>query len=494
MSDALELLIEKRRRRAIRSGDVLSWCEHALAPVGQSPAEHHRLLIRELQAVADGKVDRLMVIMPPGSAKSTYSTVLFPAAWYQSHPRGQIISASYNQEKANEFSEMVMRNVRENRLVLGYGFGRERMVGWDITSGGTYRAVGIGGPVTGRRADLIIIDDPVKSQEEADSEKVRKSTWAWYSSDLYTRLKPGGAIILVQTRWHEDDLAGRLLEGMKQGRDQWRVVNLPAIAEGNDPLGRKSGAALWPAWQDETALARIRRNIGERGWTSLYQGQPRPTEGSIIKASWWRPWTAPLTKPDITVVSLDLAYTEKRENDPSACTVWDVTTGEDFRSKCILRFAWAERLEFPDLIPALLETVKAYKKPGIPLVVLIEGKGPGLSLVQELRRRVPTLGIHTVAPAVSKTARAHSVTAMFQEGVVHVVASIGEDTAGEAKAVLKPWAEMVINECAAFPLGAHDDLTDTVTQLLRYVRDSGFELHAEDAPAPPKSKPRAPLY
>ena len=494
MSDVLDLLIEKRQRRLIRSGDALAWCEHALSPLGQAPATHHKVLLKELQAVADGKVDRLMVIMPPGSAKSTYSTVLFPAAWYQKHRRGQIISASYNQEKANEFSEMVMRNIRENSLTLGYGFNRERMVGWDITCGGTYRAVGIGGPVTGRRADLIIIDDPVKSQEEADSDTVRNSTWKWYSSDLYTRLKPGGAIILVQTRWHEDDLAGRLIKGMSEGRDQWRVINLPAIAEGSDPLGRKPGEALWPDWQDEAALARIRRNVGERAWSALYQGQPRPAEGSIIKSTWWRPWTDPLPTPDITIVSLDLAYTEKQQNDPCACTVWDVTTGNDFRSKCIMRFAWAERLEFPDLIPALLETVQAYKKPHVPMRVLIEGKGPGLSAVQELRRRVPALNVHAISPVASKEARAHSVTAMFQEGIVHVVANMVEGEDGERKPAFKPWAEMVINECAAFPLGAHDDLTDTVTQFLRHVRDLGFEFHPEDAPPPPTFTPRKALY
>ena len=309
------------KRRYIRTS-FEEWCCRALSKFDQEPAKHHKLLISHLQDVAEGRCDRLMVLMPPGHAKSTYSTILFPCWWFARHPRGQIISASYNQEKADEFSSMILPYIRENAKTLGYTLNRERVQSWDISTGGTYRAVGMGGPVTGRRADLLIIDDPVKGQAEADSEKIRESANLWYSRDLYTRLKPGGAIIICQTRWHDSDLAGRLLEGAENGKDKWRVVNLPALAEMNDPLGRMPGEPLWPEWQDKKALARIRAEVGERGWSALYQQRPTAQEGSIIKSSWWRYWTGPLATPDITLISLDLAYTAKDENDASACTVW----------------------------------------------------------------------------------------------------------------------------------------------------------------------------
>lgn len=477
-----------KRRRDIRASFEL-WCEHALAPIGQSPARHHRLLIKELQDIEDGTNDRLMIMMPPGSAKSTYASKLFPAHYLARHPGALVIGASHGQSLADTFSEDVQRFVTEHSKTLGYQLSNTAKDYWRTDNRGAYRAVGTGGSVTGRRASLVIWDDPLKGHEEADSETFREKAWNWYRSDLITRLLPGARIVLISTRWHEDDPCGRLLAEMKNGGDKWRVVSLPAIAEGSDPLGREPGEVLWPEWEDAAAIARKRRIVGERVFASLFQQQPRPSEGSIIKAGWWQHWTDELPTPEITVLSLDLAYTKKDENDPSACTVWDVAIGDDFRAKAILRFAWAERLEFPELIDGILKSAKAYQRPYVPLYLLVEGKGPGLSVVQELRKRAPQLRVHTINPTQDKVARAHSVTAMFEDGVVHVRAQ--KD--GEVSAV-KPWAEMVINECAAFPLGAHDDLTDTVTQFLRHFRDSGFELHAEDAPAPAQFKEKPALY
>jgi predicted phage terminase large subunit-like protein len=215
----------------------------------------------------------------------------------------------------------------------------------------------------------------------------------------------------------------------------------------------------------------------------------RPDGGNIIKSTWWKPWTEKPPKPDMTIVSLDLAYTEKDENDPSACTVWDVIAGDNFRSKVLLSHAWSERLEFPSLIEKLLKTCKAAKLPYVPVRVLIEAKGPGLSVIQELRRRVPDLPIYSVIPKGDKVSRAYAVTAMFKEGVVHALAKVHED-----KPVFDAFAQMVIDECAAFDLGAHDDLVDTTTMALRHIRDLGVELFAEDAPPDAPLVEAAPLY
>jgi predicted phage terminase large subunit-like protein len=284
------------------------------------------------------------------------------------------------------------------------------------------------------------------------------------------------------TRWHEDDLAGRLLKDMQEGGDKWEIVNLPALAEAMDPLGREPGEPLWPQWEDAGALARKRRAVGEREWSALYQQRPTSDEGSILKRDWWLPWTDPVPRnPDMVLISIDTAFTEKDENDPSGCTVWNIVAdpANIFRSKILLRYAWRERLTFPDLVSHLIDTATHFRIPGVPLRVLVEAKGPGLSVIQELRRRVPDLGVYQYVPKSDKVARAHSVTAMLEGGHVFGLARMeGEPP----KSVFRPTVQMVIDESASFPVGFHDDLTDTVTQALRHIRDLGVELFSEDEP------------
>ena len=234
------------------------------------------MLIDALADVAAGTNPRLMVFMPPGSAKSTYTSDLFPP-WYlaQSADRS-IIAASNTADLAQSFSRRVRGRVRDNSLLLGYSLDREAEELWTTTSGGQYRAAGVGGVITGLRADLAVIDDPIRSREDADSEIRRNRVWEWYQDDLTTRLRPGAGVVLVQTRWHEDDLAGRLLE-REAGR--WRVLRLPAIAEDpDDPLGRVPGAALWgdDDYGYGADLLRKRETAEPRTWAALYQQRPAP--------------------------------------------------------------------------------------------------------------------------------------------------------------------------------------------------------------------------
>jgi predicted phage terminase large subunit-like protein len=478
------------KRRHIRA-DFGAWCEHVLEPLGQRPAKHHRLIIRELQDVGRGENDRLMLFLPPGSAKSTYASILFPAWFLAQAPNQTMIGASHTSTLAEDFSRRIHATIRDHTHTIGYGLERESAELWTTTNGGRYRAAGVGVPIAGTRADCALIDDPVKSWADADSERRREVIWDWFRADLLTRLRPGGRIVLIQTRWRQDDLAGRLLASE---RDRWRVVSLPALAETDDPIGREPGQPLWPEWETGDMLADKRRTLGERGWAALFQQRPTQADGAIIKSTWWQPWTEDLPKPDMTIVSLDTAYTEDNQNDPSACTVWDIVSGDltakipDFRSRPILVHAWSKRLEFPALIEKLDETVKNAKVKGVPLRVLIEGKASGISVEQELRRRRPDLNIFRINPRRygDKVARAHAVTAMFEAGVVHAVA--------DKKRGFEPFAEQVIAECAAFPLGTHDDLVDTVTQALRHIRDLGLEFFAEDAAPPARHKEPAPLY
>ncbi len=201
-------------------------------------------MLQKLADVASGRIDRLMLLLPPGHAKSTYASVLFPAWWFTRHPASSIITACHTADLADHFARRVRDMVREHSPTLGYTLARDERAAarWRISTRGDYYACGIRGPITGRRADLVLIDDPIKSHTEADSQSARDALWNWYRSDLATRLKPGGRIVLIMTRWHQDDLGGRLLEA----DPSWHVVKLPALAEQNDPLGRAPGEALWP--------------------------------------------------------------------------------------------------------------------------------------------------------------------------------------------------------------------------------------------------------
>ena len=261
------------------------WCRVALAAEGQTPAAHHRLLIWELEEIADGENDRLMVMMPPGSAKSTYVSELFPP-WFMRRERGlSVIGASHTSGLAEYFSRKVLGRIREHGDVLGIHLACGGMASWSTDTGGEYKAAGIGAAIAGRRADLAVIDDPIKSREAADSAEIRERIWAWYQGDLIGRLKPDGRIVLIMTRWHEDDLAGRLLE-REPGR--WRTVTLPAIAEEGDSLGRAVGEALWPEWEPLEKLLAKQTAVGgpdSREWNAQYQQRPTSPQGALFEVA-----------------------------------------------------------------------------------------------------------------------------------------------------------------------------------------------------------------
>ena len=265
---------------------MTDWAVLALAAQGQAPARHHRLMIRELERVALGRgeagaCDRLMLLLPPGSAKSTYASLLFPAWFLARRPGAHVIAASHTAGLAAGFGRGVRGLVTEHRARLGVGVDPSSRAAhrFGTSSGGTYYATGVRGPLTGRRADLVVIDDPVKGHAEADSRVARDALWRWYRSDLVTRLKPGGRIVLVMTRWHPDDLGGRLLAGP----EPWRVVRLPALAEIGDAMGRAPGEALWPEWEDVAALERKRLVVGDRAWGALFQQSPRLPRGRLFQ-------------------------------------------------------------------------------------------------------------------------------------------------------------------------------------------------------------------
>ena len=254
------------------------------------PALHHELMIAELEKIESGENNRLMLLLPPGSAKSTYGSVEFPTWYMGRNPENSVIAASNTTDLAERFSRRVRNLCSEKnfRLVFECGVSEDYAGAgkWETDRGGEYYAAGVGAAIAGRRADLAIIDDPTKSREDADSERSRDKQWEWYVNDLLTRLKPDAAIILIMTRWHELDLGGRILE---RERDRWKVIKIPMEAEEDDPLGREVGERLWKEWYTESMLELAKQDT--RSWWALYQQNPHSEEGDYFKADWFHDYS-----------------------------------------------------------------------------------------------------------------------------------------------------------------------------------------------------------
>jgi predicted phage terminase large subunit-like protein len=413
------------------------------------PARHHRLLIEKLEAVERGDIPRLMVFMPPGSAKSFYASVMFPAWFLGRNPLKNVIAASYAQELADKFGRKVRGIVSSAdwRDIFGNGLSKESTAAgrWALESGGEYYAVGLQGGITGFRADLGIIDDPVKSREEAESATIREKVKAAYKDDFWTRLKPGAAVILIMTRWHGDDLGGFLQKEAEAGGERWDVLSLPMLAEVNDPLGRAEGEPLWPEWFTGEMIAEARRD--SRKWSALYQQRPVPLEGGIFKGHWFARYQSPRDDYEQIVQSWDTAYKPGQLNDPSCCTTWGVRKdGYD------LLDVLCRRLEYPDLKARVLEHAADWQ----PSAVLIEDKASGQSLLQDLRRET-TLPLIAIQPKGDKLTRASAVSAMVEAGLI----ALPQHAA---------WLTDFEMELMSFPNAPHDDRVDSLSQFLEWIR------------------------
>lgn len=446
-------------RRQCRA-NLLTWCAEALRPLGQTPAAHHRLLIRELEAVARGETDRLMVLMPPGSAKSTYASVLLPAWWYAQRPRDAVIAGSHTLGLAETFGRRVRNTIAEHAATLGYGIRADNAAAsrWETTGGGTYFGVGVGGSVTGRRADLILIDDPVASREDADSEPGRNGTYEWYRADLYTRLKPGGRIVLIMTRWHEDDLGGRLLADAESTGESWRVLRLPALADANDdPLGRSYGAPLWPEWQDAAALERVRGTVGERDWYALYQQSPRPNEGALFRVAQIGTLDAAPAGGQV-VRAWDLAATaQSGTRDP------DYTVGVKLARTAEGRFAVLDVVRFrgpPDQVEAAIVNTAQQDGHGVRIGLPQDPGQAGKSQVLYFTRRLAGYRVESSPETGDKATRAAPVASQVNVGNVALVRGA--------------WNRAFLDELAGFPSAAHDDQVDALSR--------GFGMVALGAP------------
>ena len=382
-----------------------------------------------------------MVLMPPGSAKSTYASKLFPAWLFSQHPRATIIAASHTAELAEKFGRSVRNLVNQYGDVLGYGLAPDRKAAgqWETNKGGEYFAAGIGGAITGRRADFALIDDPVKSREEAESPTIREKVWDWYRSDLYTRLKPGAAIVLIMTRWHEEDLGGKLIAEMESGGDQWRVLKLPALANSaDDPLGRAVNEPLWPAWENAEAIARKRAALGERDFGALFQQDPRPAGTSFFDvnnilvarqsndgATVYEP-IEPRAPLDAVFATIDTAVKTGSKNDGTAVIYWGVNKQAEYP---LVLLDWDIVQIEGSLLETWLPTVsqnlegfaRQYRARMGSLGSWIEDKASGMILLQQAARRgLHAQAINSKLTAVGKDERCISVSGYVQRQMVKI--------------------------------------------------------------------------
>jgi len=436
---------------------------------------HHKIIAKKFEDIANKKNKRLIVNMPPRHTKSEFASFLFPAWMMGREPRLKIIQTSHTAELAQRFGRKV-RNLIDTQDYQNIFPGMElsadsKAAGrWETNQGGEYFSAGVGGAITGRGADLLIIDDP-HSEQDALSSTALENAWEWYSSGPRQRLQPGGAIVIVMTRWNTKDITGELIKAQGQPKaDQWEIVEFPAIMPSDKPV--------WPEYWKLEELEAVKASISIAKWNAQWQQNPTAEEGAIIKREWWKKWDQPKMPGLMHVIqSYDTAYSRKETADYSAITTWGIFMPDEKTPNIILLDMKKGRWDFPEMKDIAYNSYKYWE----PESVVIEAKASGTPLTQELRMRgIPVINF-TPSKGNDKLSRVNSVAPLFQSGVVWY-------PEGEA------WAEELIEECAAFPYGEHDDLVDSTTQALMRFRQGHWVGLGDDYEDEPRNRRRKREY
>ena len=434
-----------RRSEAAREYAFEQWLP-AVSPTWTWDWAYLRYIQAQLARVTRREVDRLMLFVPPRHGKSEMTTVRYPIWRLEREPETRVIVGAYNQTLANKFSRKSRRIARER---LNLSAERTAVEDWETAEGGGLRAVGVGGGITGQGGGLIIIDDPVKNREEAESQTYRDRVWDWYTDDLYTRLEPGGQMILIMTRWHEDDLAGRILAS--EDAPQWTVVSLPALAEEHDPLGRMPGEALCPERYDATALAKIQRVLG-RSFHALYQQRPTAREGNFFKRHWFPVVEAAPARAE-RVRWWDRAATEAGGDWTAGVRIARAPDGV-YYVEDVVRGQWSGG-ERDRVIRVTAEAdgvnVRQWseQEPGS------SGKDAALAFV----RLLAGFSAHAEPSTGSKEVRADPLAAQAEAGNVRLVRAA--------------WNPAFLNELCEFPMGKHDDPVDAASGAFNKLARTG---------------------
>lgn len=442
---------------------------------------HHKIIAEKFERIARGELRRLIINMPPRHTKSEFGSYLLPAWMMGRRPTMKIIQATHTTELAVNFGRKVKNlldrdDYREIFPDLKLAADSKASGRWDTNKGGMYYAVGVGSNLAGRGGDLVIIDDPHSEQVMTLSTGF-EDAWEWYTAGPRQRLQPGAAIVVIMTRWSEKDLTGQLLRAQARdpGADQWEVVELPAILP--------SGRPCWPEYWSLRDLEAVRASIPVSKWNAQYQQSPTSEEASILKREWWQIWDQPKIPPlKYVIQSYDTAYSKKEASDFSAITTWGVFhrgPDGDGPPNLILLSAVKGRWDFPELKKIALEEYRYWD----PETVIIEAKASGMPLTHELRQvGIPVVNF-TPGRGSDKLTRVNSIAPLFEAGLVW--------------APDEQWAHELIEECAAFPHGEHDDLVDSTTQALMRYRQGNFVIlptDETDKPIEGRVSPTAEMY
>jgi predicted phage terminase large subunit-like protein len=420
---------------------------------------HHKIMADAFERVANGSLKRLIINMPPRHTKSEFASYLFPAWYLGKFPHKKIIQTAHTAELATNFGRKVRNLVAtpDYQALFPTKLSSDSKAAgrWNTNKGGDYFAIGVGGAVTGKGADVLIIDDPHSEQEAMQGNPaVFDRVYEWYSSGPRQRLQPGGSIIIVMTRWSKRDLTGQIINNsVKREGDEWETIEFPALMP--------SGKPLWSEFWSQKELEAIKNEIPVSKWEAQYQQNPTSEEGAIIKREMWQIWEK--EKPPVCefiIQSWDTAFEKNNRADYSACTTWGVfykTDSDGFdTTHIILLDAFKERMEFPELKKKAQELYKDWN----PDALIVEKKAAGAPLIYEMRRMGIPLQEYTPSKGSDKIARVNAISDLFASGFVWC-----PDTR---------WAEEVMEECASFPNGEHDDLVDSTSQALLRFRQGGF--------------------
>ena len=452
----LKNAMEEKREKA--QGNFITFVKHVWPDFIEG--NHHKIYADKLDRIAKGELKRLIVNMPPRHTKSEFASHLFPAFFMGRHPKAKVIQTTHTGELAIRFGRKAKNLIESDEYheifpKVTLAADSKAAGRWESNHGGEYFAAGVGGAITGRGADLLIIDDP-HSEQDALSPHVLDQHYEWYTSGPRQRLQPGGSIVLVMTRWSVKDLTGRLLaaQGKDAMSDEWEIVEFPAV------INEKP---MWGNFWNMDGLMGVKASIPLSKWQSQWMQAPTSEEGALIKREWWKEWE-PEKIPNLEFIiqSYDTAFSKKETADYSAITTWGVfRPSEDRGQALILLDAKKERWNFPELKRVAMEEYKYWE----PEMVIIEAKASGLPLTHELQKMgIPVINF-TPSKGNDKHSRVNSVAPLFEAGAIW--------------APKKTFAEEVIEECAAFPFGDHDDYVDSTTQALMKYRQ-GYHVTLKD--------------
>ena len=455
--------------REVAQNDFIKFA-HEMWP-GFIDGRHHKIMAKKFEEIANGMCKRLIINMPPRHTKSEFASYLLPAWFLGKFPGKKIIQTSNTAELAVGFGRKVRNLVgseQYSRIFPDVTLRSDSKAAgrWSTNANGEYFAIGVGGTVTGKGADLLIIDDPHSEQEAAiaaTNPEVYDKVFEWYSSGPRQRLQPGGAIVVIMTRWSKRDLVGKILKSsIEREGEEWEIIEFPAILP--------SGNSLWPEFWPINELIALKTELPVSKWNAQYMQTPTSEEGAMVKRDWWQIWEKDEPpRCEFIIQSWDTAFTKNERSDYSACTTWGVFYLNENTDdpNIILLDALKQRLEFPELKAKALEMYKEWE----PDAFIVEAKAAGSPLIFELRRMGIPVSEFTPTRGNDKIARMNSVTDLFSSGKVW--------------APPRRWAEEVIEEMAAFPNSEHDDLVDSSTQALIRYRKGGFISLPSDEPDEP---------